>query len=171
MSNASAVNQYEFDDSQNELIGSLARKMSLVGIVFLFFGALQVVNGVSSLIMSRDPDRLIEAAEKAGMTPEQVDALQNALAGGFWSSPLTVSAIAFAVIGLLLLLVGLWTRQAAVGFFRIVDTQGSDISRLMDALGSLHRKYGMMYYIILIAAILSVLSFVVSLWMSWRGGA
>jgi uncharacterized membrane protein YphA (DoxX/SURF4 family) len=167
---AELTGEYEFSESQNQTIGSLAKKMGLVGMVMIVFGALQMVNGVSSLIMSRDPDRTIAAAEKAGLAPEQIDALKQALAGGFWSSPLTVSAIAFAVAGLLLLLVGVWTRQAAGGFAGIVRTQGKDISRLMDALGALHLKYGMMYYMILIAAILSVMSLAIGWWQASQAG-
>ena len=81
---------FEFNDSQNQAIGSLARKMAVVGLLFIFFGALQMVNGISSLVISRNPDRLIAAAEKAGMTPDQLAALKQATAGDFWSSPLTV---------------------------------------------------------------------------------
>lgn len=161
--------EFEFDESQNRVIGSLANKMGLVGFVLILFGALQLVNGVSSLIMSRNPDRMIQAAEKAGVSAEQIEVLKQALAGSFWSSPFTVSAIAFSVAGLLFLLVGLWTRQAAGGFAGIVRTKGKDISRLMDALGALHRKYAMIYYILLIAAIISLLSLVLNLWQSWGG--
>lgn len=166
-----ASGEFEFNDSQNQLIGSLARKMGLVGFVMLFFGLLQMINGVSSLVISRNPDRTLAAAEKAGMPPEQLAMLKDALAGGFWSSPLTISALAFAVAGLFLLLVGLWTRQAAMGFAGIVHTKGKDVSRLMDALGSLHRAYGLIYSVMLIAAIISLTSLAISLWHSWRGGA
>ena len=166
-----STGEFEFDDSQNQLIGSLARKMGLVGFVMIFFGMLQMFNGVSSLFISRNPERTLAAAEKAGMSADQLAVLKQALAGGFWSSPLTVSALAFAVAGLFLLLVGLWTRQAAGGFAAIVLTKGKDISRLMDALGALHRKYGMIYSIMLGAAIISLASLAVSLWHSWRGGA
>jgi hypothetical protein len=126
---------------------------------------------MSSLMISRNPDRMIAAAEKANMTPEQIGMLKQALAGGFWSSPLTISALGFAVAGLLLLLVGVWTRQAAGGFASIVQTKGKDVSRLMDALGSLNLKYGMIYYVIMIAALASLLSLLIGLWQSWRGGA
>jgi hypothetical protein len=130
-----------------------------------------VINGVKTLFLSSDPDRVVAAAQKAGVSEQQLAALKQALAGGFWSSPITVSAIAFALAGLLLFLVGLWTRQAAGGFAGIVLTKGKDISRLMDALGSLHRKYGLIYSVLLAAAIVSLISLVVSLWHSWRGGA
>jgi hypothetical protein len=170
-SSADSTGEFEFDESQNQLIGSLARKMALVGFVMMFFGILQMINGVSSLFLSRNPDRMIAAAEKAGLSQDQIDQLRQAVTGEFWSSPLTMSAIAFAVAGLLLLLVGVWTQQAAGGFAGIVLTKGKDVSRLMDALRALHLKYGMIYYMLLIAALISLLSLVISLWHAWRGGA
>ena len=168
---SASVTEFEFDDSQNQLIGSLARKMGLVGFVMIFFGLLQMINGVTSLVMSRNPDRVLAAAEQAGMADEQLEVLRKGLAGGYWSSPIAVSSLAFALAGLLLFLVGLWTRQAAHGFAAIVVTRGRDVSRLMDALAALHRKYGLMYTILLVAAIISLLSLVMSLYQSWRGGA
>lgn len=167
----SSTGEFEFNESQNQLIGSLARKMALVGLVMVFFGILQLVNGVSSLILSRNPDRMLAAAEKAGMTEDQLALIKQAVTGDFWSSPLTVSALAFATAGLFLFLIGLWTRQAALGFAGIVTTKGNDVSRLMDALGALHRKYGLMYTILLIAALISFVSLLLSLWHGWRGGA
>ena len=170
-STADSTGEFEFNDSQNKLIGSLARKMGLVGFVMIFFGLLQMINGVTSLVMSRNPDRVIAAAQKAGIPEEQLGKLKESLSGGFWSSPIAASAIAFALAGLLLFLVGLWTRQAALGFGGIVLTKGRDISRLMDALGALHRKYELIYTVLLVAAIMSLLSLAFSLWHSWRGGA
>ena len=166
-----STGEYEFSDSQNQLIGSLARKMGLVGMVMLFFGLLQMINGVTSLFMSRNPDRVIAAAQTAGMSAEQLGKLKEAISGGFWSSPITVSSLVFALAGLLLFVVGMWTRQAAVGFAGIVQTKGRDISRLMDALGALERKYGLIYSILVFAAILSLMSLAVGLWHSWRRGA
>jgi hypothetical protein len=166
-----STGEFEFNDAQNQTIGSLARRMGLVGFVMIFFGLLQMINGVSTLFISRNPDRTLDAAEKAGMAPEQLDMLKQALAGGFWSSPLTISAIAFTVAGLLLLLVGIWTRQAGMGFGGIVLTKGQDVSRLMNALESLNRTFGVIYYTILAAAIVSLVSLGISLWHSWRGGA
>jgi hypothetical protein len=163
--------QYEFDQSQNEVIGTLAKRMSLVGIVMMLFGVLQVINGVSAMIISRNPGRMLETAEKAGMSPDQLELLKEATAGGFWSSPLTMSAIAFTVSGLLLVLIGAWTQMAAGNFARIVKTKGQDISRLMDGLGALNLMYGMIYYILLIAALITVVSLIISLVQSWRGGA
>jgi len=163
--------EFEFDEAQNKLIGGLAGKMGLVGFVMVFFGLLQMINGVATLFMSRSPDRVIAAAEKAGMTEEQLGALKESLSGGFWSSPITASALGFALAGLFLFLVGFWTRQAAVGFAGIALTKGKDISRLMDALGAMYRKYEMIYTLLLAAAIISLVSLAIGLWHAWRGGA
>src|SRR5262245_48300352 len=173
MSTTSSVSagEFEFDESQNRVIGDLARKMSLVGLVLVFFGVLQMLNGVSSLVMSRNPERMLAAAGKAGLSPEQIETLRRTLADGSWTSPLVASALAFTLAGLLLLLVGVWTRQAAGGFAGIAHTKGKDISRLMDALTALHQKYTAIYFFILVAALVGLLSFAIGLWQSWRGGA
>ena len=173
MSSSSTVStgEFEFDDAQNQTISSLARKMGLVGFVMTFFGILQMINGISALFMSRNPDRTLTAAEKAGMPQEQLAMLKEALAGDFWSSPLTASAIAFTIAGLFLLMVGIWTRQASGGFAGIVQTKGQDVSRLMSALDALNRTFGIIYYTMLTAAIISLVSLGISLWHSWRGGA
>ena len=170
-SSTASTSEFEFNESQNQLIGSLSRKMGLVGFVMIFFGLLQMINGVTTLFINRHPDRVIAAAQKAGMSEEQLGALKQALSGGFWSSPITISALAFAAAGLFLFLVGLWTRQAAGGFAAVALTSGKDISRLMEALGALHRKYGLIYSILLAAAIVSLVSLAFNLWHSWRGGA
>jgi hypothetical protein len=161
--------EFEFSDSQNQLIGSLARKMTTVGFVMVFFGILQIVNAVMTMFFTRDPNRVIAAAEKAGMPAEQLDTLREALSGGFWSSPVAISAISVGVAGLLLFLVGNWTRQAGLGFAGIVLTKGRDVSRLMDALGALHRKYALMYTILVVAAIFAFVSLILAFWQGWRG--
>lgn len=166
-----SVSEFEFSDSQNQIIGSLARKMALVGLVMMFFGLLQMINGGMSLFMSRNPDRVIAAAQKSGMPAEQLDILKEALAGGAWSSPIAIASFMFALAGLFLFLVGLWTRQAAGGFVGIVLTKGKDVSRLMDALGALQLKYGLIYSVLLAAAVVGLVSFATSVWHSWRGGA
>jgi hypothetical protein len=166
-----STGEYEFNESQNELIGSLARKMTLVGLVMLIFGVLQMVNGTMTFVVTRDPDRVLAAAEQAGMTEAQIAQLKEAMSGGFWSSPLAVSSLAVALSGLFLLMVGLWTRQAGTGFSGIVQTRGRDVSRLMDALAALNRKYALMYAVLLAAAIIALASLAISLWHTWRGGA
>jgi hypothetical protein len=167
---AAPSSEFEFNDSQNRLIGGLSRKMALVGLVMIFFGLLQMINGATTLFMTRNPTRILEAAKSAGMTDDQLGLLEKSLAGGFSSSPLAASAVAFALAGLLLLLVGIWTRQAATGFAGIVLTGGRDIARLMEALGALNQKYTLIYSVLLAAAIFSLVSLAITLWHSWRGG-
>ncbi|WP_145433155.1 hypothetical protein [Lacipirellula limnantheis] len=124
---------------------------------------------MASLFLARDPQRVIAAAQKAGASEEQLGALKEVLSGGFRSSPVTVSAIAMALASLLLFVVGLWTRQAGIGFAAIVMTKGKDILRLMEALGALHRKYGLIYSVLWAAAVVSSVSLVLGRWHSWRG--
>ena len=77
--------------------------------------------------------------------------------------------MALALVGLLLFLVGLWTRQAAVGFAGIVLTKGKDILTADGRTGSaLHQKYGMIYSVLRAAAIVSLVSLALPLWHSWR---
>jgi hypothetical protein len=135
----------------------------------VFFGILQIVNGVMTMFMARNPDRVIASAEKAGLPAEQLDKLREALSGGFWSSPVAVTAFSVAMAGLFLFLIGNWTRQAGIGFAGIVLTKGRDLARLMDALGALHRKYSLMYTMLVVAAILSFISLAAALWQHWRG--
>jgi hypothetical protein len=163
---------YEFSEDQNRLIGSLARKMALVGFVMMLFGVLQIFNGMMTLFATRSPDRVIAAAKESGLTEAQLQQLQTSLNSGGWLSPFTVSALAFGVAGLMLVVVGMWTQQAAAGFAGIVITKGKDIHRLMDALGALHNKYGFIYNLLWIAAIAGMISFGFSLYHMWstRGG-
>jgi hypothetical protein len=158
---------YEFNPEQNQLIGDLARKMMLVGFVMMLFGALQVAQGIMSLIAARNPARVISAAKEAGVPDERLQQLQTALAAEGWLSPLGVSSLAIALGGVFLLLVGLWTQQAGAGFVGIVRTRGQDISRLMDALRALHKKYTLMYTLLWIAAIISLLSFLLGVYHAW----
>jgi hypothetical protein len=169
-SSSSTGSEFEFSSSHNELIGDLARKMSLVGLVTIVFGVLQMINGIVAFIAGRNPDELVAAAREAGIAEEQLQQLQTALAGGDWLSPFVISTISFIIVGLILLLVGIWTRKASGGFAGIVRTQGRDISRLMDALDALRKQYSLIYYIIMLAVIVFLVGFGINLWKMSQGG-
>lgn len=62
------------------------------------------------------------------------------------------------VNGVLLLLIGLWTRNAAQAFRRVVDTTGTDIENLMGALGELRKLYTLQYWLTIIVLIFLVLA-------------
>jgi hypothetical protein len=170
MSNAvpAASPEYEFNDQQNALIGDLARKMALVGFVLVLFGALQIAHGIMTFIGGRNPQQALAAAKEAGMSAEQLKRLETAFASS-WLNPITTAAISFVLAGVLLLMVGFWNQQAAGGFAGMVTTQGKDISRLMDALGALRKKYSLMYNLIMFFAILSLISLAVGIFHWWKG--
>lgn len=60
--------------------------------------------------------------------------------------------------GVLFLLVGLWTRNAAQSFKRVVSTSGADIENLMGALGELRKLYTLQYWLAIIVLIFLVLT-------------
>jgi len=67
--------------------------------------------------------------------------------------------LGYVLQGVLLLFVGIWTRSAAGGFQRIVDTQGHDIANLMTALDELRRIYGLqrvLYLVVGVAIFLAI---------------
>ncbi|MFT3883183.1 MAG: hypothetical protein QM703_26470 [Gemmatales bacterium] len=159
--------EYEFNPQQNQLIADLARKMAMVGFFILLFGGLQMVNGVFSLISFRHPDKVVAAAKAAGATEEMLKKLEQALTADGWLSPAALAAIAYTFSGFLILLVGLWTQQAAAGFANITRSQGHDISSLMAALSAMHKKYHLMYTILWIVAIASLISIALNLYHHW----
>ena len=168
-SNSGTAAEYEFNDEQNRLFAGLARKMALVGFVAMLFGGLQMVNGVFSLFTTRNPERVLAAAKEAGLPEARLQQLEKASTSDGWINPLTASSLGFALGGLFLFLMGMWTQQSAAGFAAIAATRGQDIRRLMDAVGALYKKYSLIYTILIVAAIVSLISFVFALYRLWSG--
>ena len=54
------------------------------------------------------------------------------------------------VQGIFLLLTGLWTRNAAQAFKRVVNTSGADIENMLGALGELRKLYNLQYWLAII---------------------
>ena len=131
MNNNSETAEFEFDVSQNNLLGDLAGKMRFVGLLLLFVGFL---NGVAGLII-------------------MFSKLQDGLSS--------------MVVGIILVLIGFWTRQASTSFTQIVETEGHDISNLMIALGELRKLYSLQYWLILAGAALLILNFIVDIVLGW----
>lgn len=63
-------------------------------------------------------------------------------------------AIYAGVTGLFFLLLGAWTRSAGRSFRKIVDTQGNDITNLMNAVSSLQSMYALLH-LLLVGALLA----------------
>ncbi len=124
--------EYEFSNSQNELIGDLAKKMNFVATLLIALGVLALIAGILSLIsVFTEPG------------PEAISAAINGLIQGIFS-----------------LLIGTWTKNAASAFKQIVSTAGTDIENLMIALGELRKLYTLQYWLSLIALIFVAIAFV-----------
>jgi hypothetical protein len=135
---------YEFTTEQNDLFRSLAGKMGLVGLMAVVIGVLNLVSALMLLVFvfqDRLPAEVLEqipAEARAELPP--ADFLWGLIIQG-------------ATMGLIFLLLGAWTRAAAASFRDIAETAGRDISHLMDAVGSLHKMYRLMYTLIIVALI------------------
>ncbi len=115
---------YEFNESQNQLILDLSKKMMFVSYFLIASGALGTLAGI--------------------ITIKQ---------GGF-------SGI---VQGVVLLITGIWTINAAKGFQLIVNTQGNDIENLMGALGQLRKLYSLQFWLFMISLIFIVIGLILAI--------
>jgi hypothetical protein len=138
------VTRYEFTTQQNELIGDLAGKMRLVGLVAMVLGVLNMLSAILLLVFVFQ-DRL--PADILQRIPEDVRANLPPTAY-LWGYLLQAAAA-----GLIFLMLGSWTRSAAASFQRIVDTTNRDIGHLMEALNSLRKMYSLLYSLIVITVI------------------
>jgi hypothetical protein len=71
-------------------------------------------------------------------------------------------SIGYLVGGILYLAMGTWTTSGAAAFRRIVDTQGSDVSHLMEATTNLRKLYTLQFWVILIALIIMLITLVIA---------
>jgi hypothetical protein len=67
---------------------------------------------------------------------------------------------------LIFILVGVWTRRAATALGRIVDTQGKDITHVMEAFESFRTLYGFLYWLLIIALVVAI---VLAAWLALGG--
>jgi hypothetical protein len=77
---------------------------------------------------------------------------------------LIIIAIGVAVVfhvgpiisGTLACVVGLWTQRASMSFKNVVQTEGHDISHLMDALDDLRKLYTLQYWLLVLGVLLAL---------------
>jgi len=141
---------YEFTKEQNDRIAGLASKMKLVGLVSIVLGVLLLIAAVL-LLAAIFQDKL--PADVVSKIPEEVRSqipANNYLWAIFAQS---------VVVGIVFLLIGVWTRSSAASFQDIVATTGRDISHLMGALDALHKMYSLLYTVIVLI-VLAVVVFV-----------
>jgi hypothetical protein len=139
---------YEFTAEQNELVGSVARKMQLVGLIFLVFGAVSLICAFLFQLLFPQLDHDL-------MPPDVRDQLTQIGSRDRWIFTGYVT-----VVGILALCVGAWTRAAGGSFLQIVKTSGKDISHLMEGFKTLNKMYSLIGTA-LVAAIFACLVLVI----------
>jgi hypothetical protein len=152
--------EYEFNQEQNSLFSALAARMGGVGfflVVLAILNLLVAVLVIVTIYRAKLPQKYVdEVLEKAS------DATKTDVRGQLDKLPpdnhLWGIAISSAVNGLLYLLMGVWTRSAARSFQQVVDTTGSDIRHLMDALSALNKMYTLIYTLIVIGLLVLMAS-------------
>ncbi len=130
--------EYEFDNSQNQVIEQLAHKMRFCGIFLIIVGVIIALPGVLTL----SGILIMPGIALPGLT-------------------LLIAAMYF-LNALFYIVVGMWTVKAASSFKLIVDTTGNDISHLMNALGELKKLYTLQYTLLIIGIIGIVLLVIAS---------
>ena len=127
--------EYEFTDIENDVIRDLTSKMSFVGTVSAVLGVILLGLGGLGLI---------------------------ALGASRHSRPADlVNVVTTGVQGVVLILIGVWTRSATASFKLIVDTEGNDIGNLMFALGHMRRISGLQRAMLSVALALMVIALAV----------
>ena len=144
--------QYEFSANQNQLIGFLAGRMNLVGIFLMLLGLGVAMLAVISLLplLGQVPEL------PAQLPPEAIDLFKRyeVYARGN-REPLYYGALAGALQALILIISGVYVRRSANSFRRIVESQGRDISHLMDALVSLRGLFGILHTLLVLGLVLA----------------
>lgn len=166
----SSGRQYEFSQDQNTLIGSLASKMSLVGLFMAVMGVLQIIVAllvVVAIYRDKIPANWV-AKSKEYMEKLPADVKSQADQYSLDKLPpkhhLWGIALNAGVVGLFWLMMGTWTRSSAASFQQIVATQGQDISHLMNALSSLHSMYALIYTLLIVTLLCSLALLGLSIW-------
>jgi hypothetical protein len=152
--------QFEFGPDHNILFGSLAYKMRWVGLFFAVVGAANLILAillVATVLTHPVP------ADRLQQFPTEVQEQLRQLPP---KNQLWAMAIGMGLSGVIYLMIGVWTRQAAAAFRRIVDTRGRDVQELMQGLSALHKMYSLLYTLLVVALILFLVSLAASLWMS-----
>ena len=126
---------YEFTDSQNQTVSQLASRMKWVGIFFVALGLAFGLLGVAGLVATEGAVDLI------------------------------VKPMILVMVAVIFFLSGIWTVNAARLFTLIVQTTGSDILNLMNALGTLRKLYYMQFWLIIISLVALLIAFAIFLVM------
>jgi hypothetical protein len=123
--------QFEFNESQNKIIGNLAYHMRGVGVFFFLIGILYMALAILKLLQawSTRPSAIVEI-------------------------------LLVFLVGVIIAAIGAWTRNASFDFRKIVDSKGNDISHLMSALENTGKVFSIVYMYILVLVVIVLVSIV-----------
>lgn len=65
--------------------------------------------------------------------------------------------VAIIFLALLFIVVGIWTHRAGREFLKVANTQGKDVSHLMDALANLLKCYTLLFLLFFVALIFAII--------------
>jgi hypothetical protein len=134
-----APTQYEFNDEQNGRISRLADSMRTVA------GLLQILGLVFAIFFVMKLVYLLQIKDE-----------------GIRHLP-AIAAIGMGSAMMLCLAMGLWTSWAAQEFRKVVETKGSDLWHLMNALRQLNHMYSLIQAIVYGSLVLAVVGLVLAL--------
>jgi hypothetical protein len=176
---SAASPQYEFTNEQNQLLSSLAGKMSFVGLFALLVGLLNLLMTIlviTAIYRDHIPDdwkaKSKEYWTKARQSlPEDMkkQAEQYSLDKLPSNDYLWGVAMNTGFVALFLLVMGWTTRAAAASFRRIVTTQGRDVSNLMNGLGSLHSMFSLLSLLLQLVILAGVIALGLAIYRHYMG--
>jgi hypothetical protein len=149
---------HEFTGEQNDLIGRLANKMSVVGLVCVVFGVLYLLSAVLLLVFVFQ-DKL--PADVVSRIPDDVRSRVPS------TNYLWGVLIQTLLAGVIFLAIGVWTRSSAASFREIVTTTGRDIGHLMSALASLHKMYSLLCTLIIVTLLAALVAVGLQLYLRY----
>jgi len=159
--------EYEFDEDQNVTIEGLAEKMGVVGLFLWLTGLLVLVISAMSVysvfmetpkLPERVPDALSFAVDEFNQRVESNRSV--AFVGG----------VAGILNGFLLLVGGTLTRRAAHHFRQVVQTRGTDIANMMDALNALRSFFGIGSTLLLIGLAAGSVTMTLTIYFKYTAG-
>jgi hypothetical protein len=130
--------QYEFSDDQNDQIARLSNSMRWVAAPMLALGTLCAINLIMGFVW------LV-----------QTKTYQD------WHAIGTILYLLFST--LLFLAFAMWTSNSARAFQEITQTQGHDISHLMNALDGLRKLYSVLATFVKVFVAITLLALVLNL--------
>lgn len=156
--------EYEFTEHQEQQISGLTNKMGQVGSFLVLVGVLIAIAALVGLLPVLFGDSVAQLPDG---TPDDLKlALGNltAAVSADRTAVLYGSAGTF-IQGIIFVAVGLYTRRAKGAFEQVVDTEGNDISNLMNAIGALKSLFSLMASILMLGILLAVCAIVLRIYL------